>query len=351
MGWLWQYNMIGNLSNRNAGYSMWGFAKKDGKDFFVKQFLSPKYPVNDTQSSPARIRRKMDICDKFVQQKQKIYSVVNAESDGNDVRIQELFRVDSKFYIAMEKIEALPWTIQTVCDLDIDEKRRLCAIIAHGIAALHHGGLIHADVKHENILFTKTPTGTITAKITDFDSAFLETEPLDENEEIVGDWVYFSPEAWNKINGEPANLTCKMDVFALGVLFHQYFAGTLPLFDTENCSAAGQALHMGLEVRVAEGLPQDLTELLQQMLSKDPDDRPTADEVFRRIRTLPDEAADVTGGAEETVVRFCWRCGTRLLGGATLCDSCADELRSSSEKGADSPETRGGDFFFRPSGL
>src|SRR3712207_6743457 len=126
MGMLWQYMMVGNMGNQNAGYSMWGFAKKDGRDYFVKQFLAPKYPVNDKESSPERIRKKIDKCNRFIEEKKKIYDVVNASSDGNDVRIEEFFRVDSKFYISMEKINALPWTIEDISKMEQREIRRLC---------------------------------------------------------------------------------------------------------------------------------------------------------------------------------------------------------------------------------
>lgn len=285
MGMLWKYSMIGNLSNENAGYSMWGFAKKDGKVFFIKQFLSPKYPANDYQSSPDRIQKKINVCNNFIQEKRRIYDVVNKVSDGNDVRIQELFRVDSKFYIVMEKINALPWTIQDVCALNETEKRRLCAIIAHGVAALHSGGLVHADIKHENVLFTKTEIGTLTAKIIDFDSAFLEDAPPPEEEDIVGDWVYFSPEVWLRANGEKVTLSCKMDVFALGILFHQYFSGELPSFDRDGCGTVGQAVVLGKKLQMSEKVPEDLLPLIREMLSLSPEERPSAQDVFLRIRS------------------------------------------------------------------
>lgn len=289
MEMLWKYAMTGNMTNQNAGYSMWGFAKKDGKDYFVKQFLAPKYPANDTESSPERLQRKKEQCARFVANKKAVYDIVNTCSDGNDVRICDFFRVETKYYLSMKRIEALPLDIEGIAGFDITEKIRLCAIIAHAVAALHRGGLVHADLKHENILFTHTNIGTLTAKVIDFDSAFLETDPPKEDEEIVGDWVYFSPEAWERISGGQAELTCKIDVFALGILFHQYFAGELPQFDHDACSAAGQALQQGYTLQISKEIPSDIAELLHQMLVRDPDERPSAQEVFQRFRAmLPD---------------------------------------------------------------
>ncbi|MCQ2418550.1 MAG: protein kinase [Clostridia bacterium] len=328
MGMLWQYKMVGNMGNQNAGYSMWGFAQNNGKDFFVKQFLSPKYPVNDKESSPERIQKKIDKCNRFIEEKKKIYAVVNASSDGNDVRIQEFFRVGSKFYISMEKINALPWTIEDISKMELPAKRRLCAIIAHSIAALHSGGLIHADIKHENILFTKTPAGTETAKVTDFDSAFLESDPPAPDEEIIGDWLYFSPEVWARMGGEPAALTCKMDVFALGVLFHQYFSGKIPEFDQEKFHTPGQAAKGGGALRLSDELPEDVKTLLAAMLSKEPDERPTSREVFLKLRpeptpedltakSVPETPAPepVSVGATGSRRNFCGLCGAKLIPG------------------------------------
>ena len=56
------YELEGSLSNRNAGYSMWGFGRKGGREYFVKQFVEIKYPANDTVSSPARLQKKLDEC-------------------------------------------------------------------------------------------------------------------------------------------------------------------------------------------------------------------------------------------------------------------------------------------------
>lgn len=274
------YELAGSLTNQNAGYSVWGFGKKNGTDYFIKQFVAQKYPANDTVSSPERLQKKIKECQRFEQQKIAVYQMLNENSDGNAVRVEEFFRIESKYYISMRKIEALPWDVAAVASLPSDEIRRLCAIIAHGIASLHKGRIVHADLKHDNILFMKTASGYTTAKIIDFDSSFLETDPPLAGDEIVGDLVYFSPEACRSIWGEEMELTCKMDVFALGVLFHQYFTGDLPYFNTEESSYPGEAVAKGEQLAVSEALPNELQELLTRMLNPDPMKRPTAAEAF-----------------------------------------------------------------------
>ena len=281
------YVLSGALTNQNAGYSVWGFGKKNGKDYFIKQFIEKKYPHNDTVSSPARLAKKKEECYRFEQRKIGMYKMINQHSDGNAVRIEEFFRVESKYYISMRKIEALPWGYSDVNALPEAEIRRLCAIIAHGVASLHKGRVIHADLKPDNILFMKTANGSITAKIIDFDSGFLETEPPGPGESIVGDFHYFSPEACRSVWGEPMKLTCKMDVFALGVLFHQYFTGSLPGYDEEMGSYSGEVAAKGGTLKVLDGVPGDLKDMIASMLDNDPDKRPTAMEVYAKLSPTP----------------------------------------------------------------
>jgi len=283
---LGSYELSGSLTNQNAGYSVWGFGKKNGEDYFIKQFVAQKYPANDTVSSPERLQKKIKECERFEQKKIAVYQMLNENSDGNAVRVEEFFRIESKYYISMRKIEALPWDVAAVASLPMAGIRHLCAIIAHGIASLHKGHVVHADLKHDNVLFMKTDTGYTTAKIIDFDSSFLESDPPLAGDEIIGDLVYFSPEACMSIWGEEMELTCKMDIFALGVLFHQYLTGELPYFNTEESSYPGEAVAKGELLAVSEKLPNDLRQLLTRMLDPDPVKRPTAVETFCSLRGI-----------------------------------------------------------------
>ena len=274
------YELTGHLTSQNSGYSIWGFGKKDEKNYFIKQFLSPKYPANDTVSSPERLQKKIRQCEQFEQQKVAIYRMLNENSDGNAVRVEEFFRIEVLHLHAQDRVASVG--------------RRLCAIIAHGIAGIHKGGIVHADLKHDNVLFMYTSTGAVTAKIIDFDSSFLESAPPESGEEIVGDLVYFSPEACRSLWGEELELTCKMDIFALGVLFHQYFTGELPGFDHSQSNYAGEAVAKGGPLTLSDALPDDLKEMFATMLSPDPAVRPTAMEVYDLLAKafLPDEAEE-----------------------------------------------------------
>lgn len=281
---LWKYTLNSAFTNKNAGFSMWCFGTCQGKEYFIKQFLAPKYPAEDTVSSPEKIARKRMACEEFERRRARMYATLSACSDGNDVSILAFFRISSRYYIVTEKIEALPWTVNTIAALAEAEKRRLCAIIAHAIAALHNGHMVHSDIKHDNILYTYTESGRVTAKIIDFDGGFLESDPPSLDEGVTGDTNYFSPEVCARVYGENRPLTAKLDVFAMGILFHQYFTGRLPAYDMSMASCPGEAVLQGSPLLLDSNLPEDISELLAQMLSADPKDRPTAREAFMRLR-------------------------------------------------------------------
>lgn len=350
---LWRYTPLGGFTNKNAGFSMWCFGTYGGKEYFIKQFLSPKYPANDTESSPAKIERRLKECAEFEQRRGKLYASLTDLSDGNDVRILEFFRVDSRYYIATEKVEALPWEVADVAALDEKEKRRLCAIIAHAIAALHNGGMVHTDIKHDNILYTHSPSGDLTAKIIDFDGGFFEDNPPGIGESVTGDMNYFSPEVCVRAYGEERPLTCKLDVFALGVLFHQYFSGEFPDYDHNEASCVGEAVLQGLEVHVSEKIPADLAPMIRAMLAEDPEERPTTWEVFLTLRG-PLAQCDVQPIVEEPVEEtyHCIMCGAPIPVGQTICARCVENIRRMNPPARENPVPPNPPTFdpFRPAG-
>lgn len=303
MEMLGNFELTGSLGSQNSGYSLWGFGKRGGDTFFIKQYLSPKYPDNDTVSSPKSVERKRKACAAFEEKKRKLYQVVNQFSDGNAVRVREFFRVESKYYIATKKVDALALDVSEIAAFSMEQKKRLCSIIAHSIASLHDGGLVHADLKHDNILFVHSPAGLVTAKIIDFDSGFLESDPPQPGEEIIGDLVYFSPEALRSMAGEEVALTCKMDVFALGVLFHQYLTGELPYFDPECFCFPAEAAANGGNVWVSENIDSELAGMLQSMLHPEAECRPTAWQVYEALRGPKDADRDTLEHVSASSIR------------------------------------------------
>ena len=92
-------------------------------------------------------------------------------------------------------------------------------------------------------------------------------------------------------------LTCKMDVFALGVLFHQYFTGEVPGFDTSLGFYIGEAVARGGKAIVSEAIPADVRCLLERMLDGDTNQRPTAREVHEAFMERPSAPTGFAGAS------------------------------------------------------
>lgn len=280
MDMLGRYEKTTALSNKNAGSCRWCFAIRGGQEYFIKEFLEPKYPENDTVSSPEKIARKIKKCTAFELKKSRMYRAINESSDGNAVRVVDFFRVGAKYYMVMPKIKSENLTVEEIAALPLETRRMLCAIVAHSVAQLHHAKFVHADMKHTNVMLVRLKTGRLTAKVIDYDAGYFEFDPPTHPEEIAGDQVYFSPEAWLAMLGEEAKLTCKLDVFALGILFHQYLTGNIPEYDQERFSCAGEAVAQGEKPEVSWDMPTDLHWIIWRMLAADPEERPSAQEVY-----------------------------------------------------------------------
>lgn len=284
MTMLGRYERTTPLSNKGAGSCRWCFAVRGGQEYFIKEFTEgPKYPENDTASSPEKRAKKIKKCEAFEKSKTNIYRAINLYSDGNAVRVVDFFRVGTKYYMVMPRIRPVKMRVEEVARLPEHVKRRICTVIAHSVAQLHECGFVHADIKHSNIMLAHTRTNNLTAKLIDYDAGFFEYDPPAHPEEIHGDQVYFSPEAWKAFLGEKAQLTCKLDVFALGILFHQYLSGKLPGFDEEKYSCAGEAVAAGEKLDLSVDIAADLRRVICQMLAADPCERLSAQQVFHNL--------------------------------------------------------------------
>jgi serine/threonine-protein kinase len=158
----------------------------------------------------------------------------------------------------------------------------LAADVAAGLAAAHARGVVHRDVKPENVLLDSS-TGT--ARLTDFGIARLVDGPRRTRAtRIVGTPDYLAPEV---IEGCPPGPP--VDVYALGTLVFELLTGWTPFGGGH--PGAVLRRHVTETVPDVPGMPEQLAELLVSCLSKAPAARLTAAEVAGRLRILVPELA------------------------------------------------------------
>ncbi len=273
------YRLTRELSNENAGMCQWGFAEKDGFEFFIKQFLKPKYPADDCGLSPKMIQRLRSSAEEAFERRKLFYDRLRECRTGNNVVVEDFFRFGSFYYAVSDRVRGPYLSLEQIAALPEEKKLVLIRAILFNVMQFHEKGIVHSDLKPDNIMVRSTAAGFCTAKIIDFDSGFFSCEPP---EEIVGDQVYFSPEVMLHNMGRDAAVTEKSDLFALGLLFHLYWTGTLPGFDRRQHRYAGEALLEGGRLSLA-AMPGRLRDLLEGLLSLDPAERPSARQAWESL--------------------------------------------------------------------
>ena len=171
--------------------------------------------------------------------------------------------------------------------------------VADALRYAHGAGVIHRDIKAENILIDR---GSSRALVTDFGIARVaEAAPLTATGTVLGTVHYMSPE---QVAGDAVDP--RSDVYSLGVVAFYVLAGRFP-FDSPTASAVLVA-HVTKEApslgNVAPSVPRNLARLVDRCLAKDPDSRvQSCDELLTELRRveggMPDD--DVAAPRPEAV--------------------------------------------------
>jgi serine/threonine protein kinase len=158
-----------------------------------------------------------------------------------------------------------------------DEALPLLIQACAGIGYAHRAGLVHCDVKSQNMLVTPD----MRLKVADFGIArALSTIHPDEQSDVVwGSPQYFAPEQASGAAPAPAS-----DVYSLGIIMYEMLTGSLPFQATT--AAALARLHVEEEPPLLSEMIPDISPTLEQILtkvlSKEPSQRyRTADQLGR----------------------------------------------------------------------
>ncbi len=150
----------------------------------------------------------------------------------------------------------------------IAQRLQWLAQISEGLAVAHDAGIIHRDLKTENILINKRGQ----AKITDLGIAKSQDFKGTLTDHVAGSYCSMSPE---QALGEA--ITFKSDLFSLGILAYQLLCGAHPFGDTSNKLQTMQRIISHPPTSPQQhnpDLPAEFIDLLGQLLSKDPEKRP-----------------------------------------------------------------------------
>ena len=196
----------------------------------------------------------------------------------NIVHIYDVGEDDHRPYIVMEMVkgEDLKALIRREAPLPVPKALDLTKQICAGVGNAHRAGVVHCDLKPQNILVT--PEGTI--KVADFgiarafqyDAVQAADEDTEEEEEQViwGSPHYISPEQVAGKTPTPAS-----DVYSIGVILYEMLTGVPPFHDPDPTALAMKHLQEQPEPLTALNprVPPGLEWLIRKVLAKEPAQR------------------------------------------------------------------------------
>lgn len=198
-------------------------------------------------------------------------NIVTVYDVGSEVETTPNGETRETHYIVMEFIDGsdLKKLIRKEGALPVDVAVDLSIQICAGIGFAHRAGLVHADVKPQNVLLTSDRQ----VKVTDFGiaQAFSEATQPEERQDVVwGSPHYFAPEQARGEKPTPAS-----DVYAIGIVMFEMLSGQLPYSRPSQQELAKAHLNDPVPhlEEVAPHVPEALARIVYKVMSKDPKER------------------------------------------------------------------------------
>jgi serine/threonine-protein kinase len=222
------------------------------------------------------------VSEEFLEREAEILSSL---SHPSIVKLVEFgYTLDDELYLALEYIHGRSLAELLAEEPDLSQQRALniCAQIAEAMEHVHRTGIVHRDLKPANILIS-SQGGADRAHIVDFG---ISSSPTHQDDALhAGSLLYMSPE---QILDDP--LSCRSDVYQLGLLFFVCLFGRLPFEpDLEPAVAyrfSGSIFPDWAKARV-KGLGPELAAILTAMLMREPAQRMASmGTVAQRLREL-----------------------------------------------------------------
>ncbi|MFD4572464.1 lipopolysaccharide kinase InaA family protein [Streptomyces sp. NPDC058417] len=284
------YRVVSEPTNAGGGKCVWAFAEKDGGQFFVKRFLEPKRPKDDDLRDTPSLRIRRQLAREFEERHRTIMKRLrpDARGGGNLVLATDFFHEGSTYYKVTERIDTS--SLERPQTLEPRQKMVLLKTLGMSLKQLHDIDVVHGDLKPLNVLVQKRDGAAFhTAKLIDFDDSYVSGRPP-EPDDIAGDSLYGAPE-WRRYmqrdeTAGPGQLTCAVDMFALGLMTHLYLTGDLPHHDRRYGSPA-DAVNAGEQLDLDTRLSDTMTGLIRGMTKRGPAERPR---VATFLKTLSDPA-------------------------------------------------------------
>ncbi len=206
--------------------------------------------------------------------------------------IHDIFENDDIFFICYELLKGtslydmlIGWGEGSLT-LEESQRKVICLVMAYTLASVHEHGVVHLDLKPENVFVEERGPNSYRTRLIDFSSAIVQGAPMPES--ICGTPGYWTPEHTRPDNHN--HVSEKSDVFTLGIMLFPLLTeqawspyqwdGDIELYNQQiqNHQAA-----KAIDLNPALPGGKEVSDLIWSMISPNPDDRPTAKEVHKTL--------------------------------------------------------------------
>lgn len=205
--------------------------------------------------------------EKMLQRFQREAKLISTVYHQNIVNLYDVDQDGQYSYLVMEYIEGkdLKQYIRDNGKLSTQSVYHIMKQIVSAMASAHKKGIIHRDLKTQNILISKDNV----VKITDFGIATgLNEATLTQTNTLVGSIHYLSPEL-----ARGSKATIQSDVYSLGIIMYELMSGTVPFNGDTAVSIAMKHFQNEVPDITSAYFPQSITNVMLKALSKDPNCR------------------------------------------------------------------------------
>ena len=229
----------------------------------------------------------------------------SALNHPNIVTIYEIGNSGQTAYIAMELVEGK--TLRGLLDggqMPLKKMLQVSAALAEGLSKAHAAGIVHRDVKPENVMVSRDGFVKILdfglAKLAAPSNASAETltraDPGTEPGTVMGTASYMSPE-----QARGGAVDFRSDQFSLGVVMYEMATGLRP-FQRDSAAQTMAAIIQEEPKPIAElnaRAPVALRWIIERCLAKDPEDRyASTRDLARDLEGVRDHLSELSGASE-----------------------------------------------------
>ena len=185
----------------------------------------------------------------------------------NVVSIYDVNETNGIYYIVMEYVDGI--TLKKYIDINgrlpFKEATSIAIQVAQGMEAAHNAGIIHRDIKPQNVLISRD--GKI--KVTDFGIA-RTTSANTMSTDILGSAQYISPE-----QARGAQVDVRSDIYSFGIVFYEMVTGTLPFDGDSPVTVALKHIQESVPLvsSIVPGVPSSVDKIIEKCTQKKPERR------------------------------------------------------------------------------